>query len=168
MSTKRLLLGSTLSLWVLASSDLDSAPKDPSARSTNACTAIQVTSPDAPAQPKKKSRKKHPTFSASSILDLKLEAALSPAVKGQHQLEFKVFTPKGHLYQSLPATVATPAASADRREREKPKRTATATLPVAGTTIVTNSLYGEWRLEAYMDGARDNACAKPLTFVIEP
>jgi hypothetical protein len=165
MRLTRLLLGCTLSLLVLDSMGATSAaPNSPSERrSTNACTAIQVTSPDAPAQAKRKSRKKHPTFSASSILDLKLETA----VKGQHQLEFKVYTPKGHLYQSLPAAVAA-ATSVDRRQRENPKRTAAATLPVAGTTIVTNSLYGEWRVEAFLDGERDTACARPLTFVIEP
>jgi hypothetical protein len=94
--------------------------------------------------------------------------ALSPAVKGQHQLEFKVYTPKGHLYQSLSATMNAPAASADRRKRESAKRTAAATLPVAGTTIVTNSLYGEWRVEASLDGERETTCGKALLFVIEP
>lgn len=168
MRTTQLLLGSTLSLLALTSAGASGAWKDPSERrSSSACTAIQVTAPDSP-QPTRKSRKKIPTFSASSILDLKLEAALSPAVKGQHQLEFKVFTPKGHLYQSLPATMAAPAAVPDRRKRENPKRTAAATLPVAGTTIVTNSLYGQWRVEAYLDGERDTACARPVSFAIEP
>jgi hypothetical protein len=163
MRTTKILLGCTLSLLVLASPGVSSDRKSP----TNACTAIQVTAPDAPAQAKRKAKKK-PTFSASSILDLKLEVALSPAVKGQHQLEFKVYTPKGHLYQSLSATMNAPAASADRRKRESPKRTAAATLPVAGTTIVTNSLYGEWRVEASLDGERETTCGKALLFVIEP
>lgn len=162
MRTTNVLLGCTLSLLVLASTGVTSDRKSP----TNACTVIQVTAPDAPAQPKRKTKKK-PTFSASSILDLKLEVALSPAVKGQHQLDFKVYTPKGHLYQTISATMNAPAASADRRKRESPKRTASATLPVAGTTIVTSSLYGEWRVEAFLDGERV-ACGKSLSFVIEP
>ena len=163
MRAPRLLLGCTLSLLVLASPGVSSDRKSP----TNACTAIQVTAPDAPAQPKRRAKKK-PTFAASSILDLKLDVALSPAVKGQHQLEFKVYTPKGHLYQGLLATMTAPAANPDRRQRESPKRTASATLPVAGTMIVTNSLYGEWKVEAFLDGERETACAKPLSFVIEP
>ena len=163
MRTTKILLGCTLSLLVLASPGVSSDRKSP----TNACTAIQVTAPDAPAQAKRKAKKK-PTFSASTILDLKLEVALSPAVKGQHQLEFKVYTPKGHLYQSLSATMNAPAASADRRKRESAKRTAAATLPVAGTTIVTNSLYGEWRVEASLDGERETTCGKAFLFVIEP
>ncbi len=162
MRTTNVLLACTLGLLLLASPGVSSDRKSP----TNACTAIQVTAPDAPAQPKRTAKK--PTFSASSILDLKLEAALSPAVKGQHQLEFKVYTPKGHLYQSLSATMNARAASADRRDRETPKRTASATLPVAGTTIVTNSLYGGWRVEAFLDGEREATCGKALLFVIQP
>ncbi|MGH9391805.1 MAG: hypothetical protein ACRD1Z_19560 [Vicinamibacteria bacterium] len=166
MRTTNLLLGCTLSLLVLASTGAPSDRKNSAERkSTNACTAIQVTAPDAPPQTKRRSKKKAPTFSASSILDLKLEAA----VKGQHQLEFKVYTPKGHLYQSLTAAMmGAPTASDGRRQRESQKRTASATLPVAGTTIVTNSLYGEWKVEAYLDGERDTACAKPRFFVIAP
>ena len=163
MRTTKILLGCTLSLLVLASPGVSSDRKSP----TNACTAIQVTAPDAPAQAKRKAKKK-PTFSASSILDLKFEVALLPAVKGQHQLEFKVYTPTGHLYQGLLATMTAPAANPDRRQRETPKRTASATLPVAGTMIVTNSLYGEWKVEAFLDGERETACAKPLSFGIEP
>lgn len=162
MRTTNVLLGSAVSLLVLASPGASSDRKSP----TNACTAIQVTAPDAPAQPKRTAKKK-PTFSASSILDLKLDVTLSPAVKGQHQVEFKVYTPKGHLYQGLLATMTAPAGNADR-QREIQKRTASATLPVAGTTIVTSSLYGEWKVEAFLDGERETACAKPLSFAIEP
>jgi len=170
MRMTNVLLGCTASLLVLASPGVSSSDRKESAerKRNNACTAIQVTAPDAPPQTKRRIKKKRPTFSASSILDLKLEAALAAAVKGQHQLEFKVYTPKGHLYQSLTAAMSAPAAKDDRREREGQKRIASATLPVAGTTIVTNSLYGEWKVEAFLDGERDVACAKPLSFVIEP
>jgi hypothetical protein len=43
----------------------------------------------------------------------------------------------------------------------------TARLPVAGTTIVNNSLYGTWKAEAYFEGER-TACAKARSFVIKP
>ena len=161
MRTTNVLLGCTLSLLLLASPGVSSDRRSP----TNACTAIQVTAPDAPAQVKRRAKKK-PTFSASSILDLKLEVVLSAAVKGHHQLEFKVYTPKGHLYQSLSAAMAAGAANEEKRRGQK--RTAAATLPVAGTTIVTNSLYGEWRVDAFLDGERETACGKALSFVIEP
>jgi hypothetical protein len=134
---------------------------------TNACTAIRVTSPDAPAKTAQRS-KKGPTFSAAAILDLKLEATMSPAVKGQHQVEFKVFTPKGHLYQSLTAATASPTSTQGGRQRTAKKTTASVMLPVAGTTIVTNSLYGQWKVEVFLDGEREGACAKPFSFVIAP
>jgi hypothetical protein len=160
MRTRYALLGCTMSLLVLASTGTSADRK-----SANGCTSIRVTSPDAP-QPSNRSKKRVPTFSASSILDLKIEATLSPAVKEQHQLEFKVYTPKGHLYQSLPATMSAPASNGDRREGQK--RTASAMLPVAGTTIVASSLYGQWKVEAFLNGGRDVACAPPFTFAIEP
>jgi hypothetical protein len=165
MRTTKLLLGCTLSL-VLASPGLSSDRKKPDVerRSTNACSAVQVTAPDAPPATKRRAKKKLPTFSASAILDLKLEAA----VKGEHQVEFKIYTPNGHLYQSLTAEVSAPEAKEGRRHREAKNRTASATLPVAGTTIVNSSLYGEWMVEAFLDGKREVACAKPLSFAIEP
>jgi len=158
-----LILGCCASLLVLAAPGAASERKTP----TSACAGIQVTAPDAPAPTKRKAKKK-PTFSASSILDLELEVALSPALKGQRRLELKVYTPKGHLYQTLSTTVKTNAASLDRRKRESPKRTAAAMLPVAGTTIVTSSLYGEWKVEAILDGERETTCGKPLYFLIDP
>ncbi len=167
MRTTNVFLGCTLSLLVLASPGVSSDRKDPAERkSNNACTAIQVTAPDAPLQTKRRAKKKLLAFSASSILDLKLETTL--AAKGEHQLEFKVYTPKGHLYQSLTAPMSASAPKDGRREREGNKQIASATLPVAGTTIVTSSLYGEWKVEAFVDGERETACAKPRSFVIEP
>ena len=46
-------------------------------------------------------------------------------------------------------------------------QTVTTRLPVAGTTIVNNSLYGTWKAEAFFEGER-TACAKPRSFVIKP
>lgn len=163
MKRVSVFLGCTVSMLLLASPGVSS-----DRNGTNACSAIQVTSPDAPAKAQRRS-KKAPTFSAAAILDLKLEATLSPAVKGQHQVEFKVYTPKGHLYQSLTAMTASSAAAAQGGRQRGGKKTAAAVmLPVAGTTIVTNSLYGQWKVEAFLDGEREAACAKPLSFVIEP
>jgi hypothetical protein len=39
------------------------------------------------------------------------------------------------------------------------------TLPVAGTSIVSNSLYGEWTAEAVVED-EGAACAQPMTFTI--
>jgi hypothetical protein len=37
---------------------------------------------------------------------------------------------------------------------------------MAGTPVVTNALFGEWRAEVYLDGA-ETPCVRPLEFVIE-
>jgi hypothetical protein len=135
---------------------------------SNACGAIQITAPGVPAATKRRV-KKLPTFSASSVLDLKIETTLSQALKGPHSVEFRLSTPNGHLYQALPATVLAPSPSSDRRNRRVAKQqTASAMLPVAGTTIVSSSLYGVWKVEAFLDGETSVACAKPSSFVIEP
>jgi hypothetical protein len=66
------------------------------------------------------------------------------------------------------SSAAMPPATSGRRQRVNQKRTGSVTLPVAGTTIVTNSLYGDWKVEAFLDGERDTPCSKPLSFTIEP
>jgi hypothetical protein len=105
-------------------------------------------------------------FSAREILDLEFQVVV-PAAASSAALELKVFTPNGHLYQALSVapTGSSPSSSAGRR---KPRyRTLTAPFPVAGTTIVNSSLYGTWRVEAYLDGQR-SPCAKPRAFVLKP
>ena len=37
--------------------------------------------------------------------------------------------------------------------------------PVAGSTIVTSSLYGRWKVEIFLDGAAD-PCGRPTFFHI--
>ena len=152
-----------LTLLVLAS-PAASSDRNPA----NACGAIRIAAPGAPAKAAKRNAKKLVTFSASSILDLKLELPLSPALQGAHRIEFHFYTPNGHLYQALPADVTLPASTPDRRSRQVKKPTATAILPVAGTTIVSSSLYGQWKVEAFLDEERTVACTKPLSFAIEP
>jgi hypothetical protein len=98
-------------------------------------------------------------------------------------LALKLFTPRGHLYQTL--TVPFTAAGQSRGDRlvdgyprpmrEQETRPVTeqgstafelvATLPVGGTAIMTNSLYGEWRVDPQLDGT---PCGNPARFEINP
>ena len=83
-------------------------------------------------------------------------------------LELKLFTPKGHLYQTLAVPAASTASGTAGTPKRRPRyQTLTARLPVAGTTIVNNSLYGTWKAEAYLEGER-TACAKARSFIIKP
>jgi hypothetical protein len=84
---------------------------------------------------------------------------------------FRIFTPQGHLYQTLPAVATARTAVADgaRADRLLPPRwpTATATLLVAGTAIVNHSLYGAWRVEPHIEGD-PRPCAAASSFWIGP
>jgi len=127
------------------------------------CQSVWVTAPGF-GKPAPRARKPL-NFSASDVVDLEFQVVVSAAAPAA--LELKVFTPKGHLYQELPLS-STDAGSVSSAPTRRPRyRTLTATFPVAGTTIVNNSLYGTWRVEAFFAGDRA-ACAKPRAFVIKP
>lgn len=141
------------------------------------CVAIQVVSPQ---QPK---ARPHPAFSATRILDLEFRAFLRRRLQGQHTLQLKVFTPRGHLYQVLTVPFTAPGHHPGKRQVDgypQPvdeqearlvrlegahRHQVSATLPVAGTSIMTNSLYGQWRVEPYLDGEPE-ACGPPQSFAI--
>jgi hypothetical protein len=155
---------------------------DPTSRARG-CDAVLVDSP----QSTERKGRFTPTFSATRILDLRLDTVIGATVQGSHLLQLKLYTPKGHLYQvlSVPFTVAAgdEARPAAKRwvdgypepldeQRAKPidhlgtaRRGVSATLPVAGTSIMTNSLYGQWMVEPYLD---DERCGAARTFVIGP
>lgn len=143
------------------------------------CAAIVVTAPEA------KTSARTQAFSATKILDLQLAALLRTRLQGDHTLEMKVYTPRGHLYQVLTVPFSAAAVSAARTRlvegypeplREQPmtavrhegvRRYSVSTrLPVAGTAIMTSSLYGRWRVDAHLDGSLA-ACASK-TFTLQP
>jgi hypothetical protein len=99
------------------------------------------------------------------VLDLLVQVMVPANAASARRVEVKMYTPKGHLYQTLSV------ASGDRSSRPRSTRaryqTVSLRLPVAGTTIVQSSLYGTWRAEAYLEGDA-TACAKPRSFAIEP
>jgi hypothetical protein len=130
------------------------------------------------------------SFSANEILDIDISVLFTPAVlgqlKGDHVAEVKVFTPRGYLYQSL----SVPFSSDERKKGQSaavrgyphaiPTQVvepvtwnngrsyrASVRLPVGGTTISTNSLYGSWSALAYIDGEK-LPCSKAASFTINP
>lgn len=135
-----------------------------------ACMSIQVSDAEAPAHSRSHRARRQRSFSASEVLDLQFEVFLASPPEADHRVELKLFTPKGHLYQKLPAVVgpASPGPTrAEGRTRQTGVASAKATLPVAGTTIVMSSLYGQWQVEAYVDGAT-TPCTRAQKFVIKP
>jgi len=128
------------------------------------------------------------TFSATKVLDIQFAIIFSKQVAKQfanaHNVEFRVYTPEGNLYQSItiPVTVDPKRSGEKHRVPGYPDLVpvqvlqninhgggqgsfATVTLPVAGTPIVSTSLYGTWRAEALVED-EIAPCAQPATFVI--
>jgi len=128
------------------------------------------------------------TFSATKVLDIQFAIVFSPAVAAQfsnaHNVEFRVYTPSGNLYQSISIPITNDPKRAGERHRIPgypdlvPVQVlqsinhgggkgmfATVTLPVAGTPIVSNSLYGRWTADALVED-EIAPCAQPAAFVI--
>jgi len=124
-----------------------------------------------------------PQFSAIRMLDLDLTVLFVDGFSGDHLLHLKLFTPKGHHYQTLSVGIA--SASARRKSMRLiegyPRPVAvrlvdeadpsslpevTLSVPVGGTPIVTNSLYGRWTAEAFLDEQSEACASQP--FVLTP
>jgi hypothetical protein len=113
------------------------------------CGAVSVSSPD---QPRAAGR-----FSARKTVDLTFRMRLARADEDAHLVSFRVFTPKGHLYQEVQAVHR---AGSGRRVSSL-----SAQLPVAGTAIATSSLYGRWRVVPYLDDS-PQPCAAGSVFTV--
>jgi hypothetical protein len=127
-------------------------------------------------------------FSAKEIIDVDLTVLFNPGVAkrfdGDHEVEVRIFTPNGSLYQSI----AVPFSNEKGREgkpkklagypREIPTKALTVIsdngqqklgvavrLPVGGTSISLHSLWGQWSARAYVDGEA-LPCAADATFTI--
>ncbi|MEM7350943.1 MAG: S8 family serine peptidase [Acidobacteriota bacterium] len=125
------------------------------------------------------------TFTATNILDLDFQIHFTQALEGDHLLRLRLSTPKGHLFQEVTLPIATDPGrrGASRRvpgfPRPLPIRTTeslggidteqliTVPWPVAGTPIVSSSLYGEWTVAAFLDDS-NLPCSSPTTFRLAP
>jgi hypothetical protein len=151
---------------VLASMSLagpESTAQPVAAPARSLCRSLWVTASNAG----KPVRGRKPlNFSAREVLDLEFQVVIpADAAASGRELEVKLFTPKGHLYQTL--AVSAPKTDPGTSPRRGRFQTVIAQLPVAGTTIVNNSLYGTWQAQAFFEGDA-SACVKPRSFVIKP
>ena len=110
-------------------------------------------------------------FPATRTLDLKVGVRLGRRVKAKARLELRVYTPRGHLYQTLRVEAPAPNKKASKRRRyarlRRILRPRTGTLPIAGTAIVNHSLYGRWKVEPHLDG-NPTPCGRARSFRIDP
>lgn len=147
------------------------------------CVAVTVGSPQ------KNGGRFDTAFSATQVIDVDFSIVFTPGAAhqfaGDHLVEFRIYGPRGHLYQSM--TIPFSADAANGRKVAVPSYPAplesktlaptqyngaqhmyvAATLPVAGTSIVTNGLYGAWSAQAYVDGD-PVACSQAARFTIMP
>jgi hypothetical protein len=143
-----------LALFILSAA---ARPVEPT---TGQCSSVVVASPQA--------LRVRDRFSARRILDVEFSATLRKRISGgRHVLRFRVFTPKGHLYQELavPFSTAEPVGVAADRGPRRPRLTSR--MPVGGTSISTASLYGRWKVVPHLDGNLQ-ACGTGTSFTIVP
>jgi hypothetical protein len=152
-----------------------SAQERTTAKEELRCVGIRVTSPELQ-QGSRRGRaggRRDASFSAAEIVDLEFQVLFPREVTGMHQLNLKVYTPQGHLYQNIsvpfdagPFEVQEESqydrGSAGDRRRRPTKRYSMITerLPVAGTYITNHSMYGRWSVEAYLDKSLKPCCSK--------
>ena len=126
------------------------------------------------------------TFSATSVIDLDFSllftTSLSRKLPGAHVARIDVFTPKGNLYERMSVPFASSKSLnkarvegyRDLRDivqlsstsyKSKGYLRLKSTLPIAGTPVITSSLYGNWSAVAYID--KDSApCAATAQFTV--
>src|SRR5262245_48784497 len=103
-----LVVSTLIALAQVASAPAAARPPREVPAPAGSCAAIVVTAPDV------RTPARTQAFSATKILDLQLAAVLRTRLQGDHTLEMKVYTPKGHLYQVLTVPFSAAAASAAR------------------------------------------------------
>src|SRR5262249_41046991 len=126
-----------------------------SGASTGSCRTVSVTS-----ETQQTSRA---FFSASQTPEIRITTTFPNSLTGSRRLLLRVLTPQGHLYQpfSIPFDATLP------RHKRGALRSVSARLPVAGTAITTNGLYGRWMVVPYLDGETD-PCTGARHFIIQP
>jgi hypothetical protein len=132
------------------------------------------------------------TVAATVVEDLVLHVKLKKSLAGEHVLRLDFYLPEGDLYQSVSVPVSLGDKGAKASSRAEPRRVAgypfplptkvaqpivsgkdadkqtlDVALPIAGTAIVSNSLYGSWAVDLTLDDAAQ-PCAPRVTFGMQP
>jgi len=123
------------------------------------------------------------SFSATRSADLIFHVQFDRSLDKEHVVTLKIFTPHGYLYRKLDVPLAPAKGKAPAGARRLPGypypvpvqtphtvtvgnqryQTVDVSFPVAGSAIVSSSLYGRWKVEVFLDGAA-RPCAKPTIF----
>ena len=93
------------------------------------------------------------TWRARDVVDLELRTRLQPSSADARRIEFRVYTPAGHLYETFPASMT--------------RGSAAAKLPVSGTAITQRGLYGRWKVVPHFEGVL-TPCGQARAFGLTP
>ncbi|MFV2072115.1 MAG: hypothetical protein ACC742_05620 [Thermoanaerobaculales bacterium] len=122
-------------------------------------------------------------FSATHSADLVFHVLFDRSLEKEHVVTLKIFTPHGYMYRRLDVPLAPEKGEATPGVRRLPGypypiqvqalhpamvdgttyESVDVSFPVAGSTIVTSSLYGRWKVEVSLDGF-DRPCGQPVFF----
>jgi hypothetical protein len=122
-------------------------------------------------------------FSAARSTDLLFHVVFKNNFDSEHVVTLKVFTPNGHIYRQYDVPVASDGSKRSNAVKQLDdypypvkvqvvnpvevdgvkKKVVDVRFPVAGSTIITSSLYGKWRVELYLppDAALDVLPERP-------
>ncbi len=127
----------------------------------------------------------HAKYSAVKTTDLRVHVVLPDTFKEEHVISLKFYTPAGHLYRQIDVPVTPEIGREGTQTRRLPGYPYPVTVavpeitrvagelapsievrfPVGGTSIVTSSLYGMWRVNGMVDGV-ELRCFRPMSFGI--
>ena len=147
----------TSAVLVLAQVTAGGPVRDGSNRLLGRSCLVEVTSPE---EGRRRPDGLPPSFSVTRTRDLHFRTQVGRR-DVRETLYLKVYTPRGHLYQTLTVPFAAREPGADGVMRHQ----VSARMPVTGTAIMTEGLYGEWKVEPWLGGTTA-ACGPPTAFVI--
>ena len=124
-------------------------------------------------------------FSAVETTDILLNTVFPRPLKGEHVLSLKLYTPNGYLYRQIDVPVAADTGRAPEGRRverypypvkqEFPRmhkingeelQVVAVNFPVAGSNIMTSSLYGRWVVKVFLDGEAPPCRVQETVFYI--
>jgi hypothetical protein len=125
-------------MTVLAAGALTAAPVRVETPMMRPCPTVEVRKAGELRTPRRL------VFSARHVGDLEFVLTYPRRLTGR-RVELKLYTPRGHLYQTLSETLG------PLRHRHAPGQVSLR-LPVSGTLIEQSALFGKWSVEPVLDG----------------
>ena len=154
--------------------------REPAGSGDAGCFYVVLTSVESPGMSSRPAR-----FEAKKTTDILLNTVFPEPLKGEHLLTLKLYTPHGYLYRQIDVPVAADTGRAPegrkvehypyplkqkfpemRKINDEKVQAVTLNLPVAGSNIMTSSLYGRWKVEVFLDGERPPCRVQETIFYI--